>query len=131
MNAKLLLAVAAGGALGSVARYLTMSLMGRWFGDTFPWGTLTVNVVGSFVIGAIIEGSALRWNVGPELRALLVVGILGGFTTFSTFSLDIMFLIERHSMTAALQYVFASVAIGVTAIYLGMAAVRLILPAPG
>jgi CrcB protein len=117
MNANLLLSVAIGGALGSVARYLAMIGAGAWLGTSFPWGTLTVNVVGSAIMGLIIEGSALRWNIGPEWRAFLTVGILGGFTTFSTFSLDVAVLIERHELLSAALYIFVSVLASVGALF--------------
>ncbi len=75
---KLMLAVAAGGALGAVGRYLVMSQVGHWLGSGFPFATLTVNVAGSFLLGLLIEASALAWSPAPELRALLVVRWGGG-----------------------------------------------------
>jgi CrcB protein len=117
MSANLLLSVAIGGALGSLARYLAMIGIGAWLGASFPWGTLTVNVIGSAIMGLIIEGSALRWNIGEEWRAFLTVGILGGFTTFSTFSLDVAVLIERHELLNAALYIVASVLVSVGALF--------------
>lgn len=117
MTPGLVLSVAIGGALGSVARYLSMVAAGAWLGTAFPWGTLFVNVIGSAAMGLIIEGSALRWNIGPEWRAFLTVGILGGFTTFSTFSLDVAVLIERHELMNAAVYIVASVAASVGALF--------------
>ena len=124
LNPKLLLAVAGGGALGATARYVTMSLIGQYAGADFPWGTLFVNVCGSFLIGALVELGALHWSMAPETRAFLVVGILGGFTTFSTFTLDIATLVERHAMLMALWYVIASVMAGLVAFFAGLALVR-------
>ena len=95
---KLMLAVAAGGALGAVGRYLVMSQVGHWLGSGFPFATLVVNVAGSFLLGLLIEASALAWSPAPELRALLVVGVLGAFTTFSTFSLDVALHVERGEL---------------------------------
>ncbi|MDH3239510.1 MAG: fluoride efflux transporter CrcB, partial [Alphaproteobacteria bacterium] len=92
---KVLFAVAVGGAAGAVARYLVMSAIGAVLGSGFPYATLTVNVVGSFILGLILETSALVWSPGEALRAFLVVGVLGAFTTFSTFSLDVAVLYER------------------------------------
>lgn len=124
MNANLILAVAAGGAAGSVARYLAMSGIGHWTGSGFPYGTLVVNVMGSFVMGALIELMALVWSPSQEMRALLTVGVLGGFTTFSTFSLDVVYLLERHQLAATALYVLASVVVSVLALFAGLGVVR-------
>lgn len=116
--------VAAGGALGSVARYLVMSAIGTAIGPGFPWGTLAVNVAGSAVMGVLVELGALVWQPSLELRTFLTVGLLGGFTTFSTFSLDIAVLAERHSWADAILYVALSLTLGVGALFLAMWAVR-------
>ena len=121
---KVLLAVAAGGAVGAVARYLTMSLVGVLIGGGFPYATLAVNVVGSFVLGVLVEFSALVWSPGEALRAFLVVGVLGAFTTFSTFSLDVAVLYERGELGAAAVYIIASVILSVAGLFAGLAAVR-------
>lgn len=122
-----LLAVAAGGALGAVGRYLAMAQMGRWLGIAFPWGTLSVNIVGSFAMGALIEIMALVWSTGNDMRAFLVVGVLGGFTTFSTFSLDVVTLFERGQSMAAAGYVAASVIAAVAGLVAGLHLFRYIL----
>lgn len=127
MHASLLLAVAAGGAIGAVSRYLLMSGIGHWTGSGFPWGTLTVNVIGSLAMGVLVEVMALVWSPGPEIRALLLVGVLGAFTTFSTFSLDVYVLIERGALVAAAAYVLASVIICVAGLYIGLHGARAIL----
>lgn len=109
------LLVALGGALGSVARYGVGFAAARWMGLGFPWGTLTVNIVGGFAMGLLAA------RIGPEqenLRLLLGVGILGGFTTFSAFSLETVRLIEHQPGHAAL-YVAASVVLSVGACWLG------------
>lgn len=124
MTPKLILAVAAGGAFGSVLRYVSMSLVGRWAGSGFPWGTLFVNVVGSFIMGVLVEMVAQRWSMGEGMRALIFVGVLGGFTTFSTFSLDVGLMIERHQIWPALFYATLSVVAGVLALFGGLAVVR-------
>lgn len=124
---KILIAVAVGGALGAVGRYLVIGQVGHWFGTGFPLGTLVVNVVGSFVLGALTETMALVWSPSAELRALMVVGILGAFTTFSTFSLDVMLLIERHQLGAMMLYVAASVCLSILGLYAGLRVMRLIL----
>lgn len=124
---KILLAVAAGGALGAVGRYLVMSQVAHWFGTGFPFGTLAVNVIGSFVLGVLAESLALAWSPPQELRALLVVGVLGAFTTFSTFSLDVALHVERGELGLALVYILASVALCIAALFAGLHLVRVVL----
>jgi CrcB protein len=118
------LAVALGGALGSVARYLVVGQMTRWGGAAFPWGTLTVNVIGGLAIGVLAETIALKWSVTQEMRLFLITGILGGFTTFSAFSLEVVALIDRGEQGAAVAYVIASVVLSVGAVFAGMALIR-------
>ncbi|MBN9033919.1 MAG: protein CrcB [Rhizobiales bacterium 63-7] len=119
--------VAAGGAVGSVARYLVGVWSVRVLGLAFPWGTLIVNLVGSFAIGLLAELIARRFNASMELRLLLVTGFLGGFTTFSAFSLDTIALYERGQVTTAAVYVLASVVLSLAATFAGMAAIRSLL----
>ncbi len=121
---KMLLAVAAGGAVGAVGRYLVVSAVGHIFGTSFPLGTIVVNVVGSFVLGALIEALALAWSPPPELRAMLVVGVLGAFTTFSTFSMDVVLLYERGALGQAALYIAASVILSIAAFFLGLHLLR-------
>ncbi len=109
MSAKLLLSIAAGGAFGAVGRYVVMSQVGSWFGGHFPFSTLAVNIIGSFVLGALIEIMALVWSPGEGIRAFLVIGMLGAFTTFSTFSMDLFHLMERGNALGTGLYVTASV----------------------
>ncbi len=121
---KMLLAVAAGGAVGAVGRYLVISAVGHIFGTGFPLGTIVVNVVGSFVLGALIEALALVWSPSPELRAMVVVGVLGAFTTFSTFSMDVVLLYERGALGQAALYIGASVILSIGAFFLGLSLLR-------
>lgn len=123
----MLAAVAVGGALGSVARYLTMVQVGRILGTGYPFGTLAVNILGGFVLGVLVEAMALRWSVSQELRALLTVGVMGGFTTFSTFSMDIFVLMERGDGMGAALYVGASVGLGLAAFWAGLMLMRTVL----
>jgi CrcB protein len=123
----MIFAIAAGGAIGAVARYIVMVRAAHWLGMGFPYGTVMVNVIGSFLLGALIEGSALAWDMGQELRAFLVVGILGGFTTFSTLSLDFMALYERGQVITAAGYALDSVVLGVAALVAGMITLRALL----
>ncbi|MBU2580212.1 MAG: fluoride efflux transporter CrcB [Alphaproteobacteria bacterium] len=121
-----LLLACAGGAVGAGARYLVGTGFARFVGVSagFPWATLFVNVVGSFLMGAFIEALALRYSGSPELRVLVATGILGGFTTFSAFSLDFVTLMARKQELLAAAYVISSVALSLAAIYAGMALVR-------
>jgi fluoride exporter len=113
-------AVAGGGALGASLRYGVMVLSGRLFGVFFPWGTLLVNVIGSFALGIIIGIFALKFTPPDWLKLFLVVGIAGGFTTFSTFSLDAFALWERKAFLASGGYVLASLILSVAALMLGL-----------
>ena len=119
-----LLLVAFGGALGSVARYLTGMAALRLFGPGFPWGTLAVNLVGSLAIGIMAELIALRFNQSQELRLFIITGILGGFTTFSAFSLEVTAMAERGQWVTAALYITASIFISVAAVFAGLALVR-------
>lgn len=122
---KMVLAIAAGGALGAVARYGTVVLMGRLTGHGFPWGTVAVNLAGSLVLGLLIGALAHGLHLSQEMRGLLVIGFLGAFTTFSTYSLDAVTLIERGSWWPAFGYVVGSAVAGITLFFAGMRAWRL------
>ncbi|MBP1846788.1 CrcB protein [Rhizobium petrolearium] len=125
MNSILL--VALGGAIGSVCRYLVGVWALRQFGPAFPWGTLTVNVVGSFAIGFMAELIMRRFDMSTDLRLFIITGILGGFTTFSAFSLDVISLFERGATVAGAAYLIASVAISLSAVFGGLALGRAML----
>src|SRR6266550_6746466 len=109
----LLLAIAIGGALGSVARHYVSTGIYHVTGPAFPFGILAVNVIGGLVMGIVVELGALKLNYSPEMRAFLTTGILGGFTTFSAFSLDTALLIERGDWVAAVLYMLGSVVLSV------------------
>ena len=121
---RLALLAAFGGAIGSVARYLTVSATARMYGADFPWGTLAVNVMGSFAIGAIMAAITGWFGGSAELRVLLVTGFLGGFTTFSAFSFELMQLIQRQAYVAAAAYAGGSVVLSLVAVGLGYAAIK-------
>ena len=123
----MIVAIAVGGALGAVARHFVGEVTLRLLGGGFPYSTLAVNIVGSFVMGALIETMALRWNVGPELRAFMTVGVLGAFTTYSTFSLDFVVLMQRGESGLAVGYALLSVVLSVGALYAGLQVMRAIL----
>ncbi len=114
--------VALGGALGAVCRYLTGIAAVRVMGHGFPWGTLTVNIVGSFLMGVLVV--VLARKGGTHLAPLLMTGMLGGFTTFSAFSLDAITLFERGQTGVAAGYVAASVVLSLMAIALGLLVAR-------
>ena len=124
---KELAVVALGGALGAVSRYVVYVLAGLLLGTSFPYGTLIVNVVGSFTMGVLVEGMALAWTIPEQARLFLTVGILGAFTTFSTFSLDVALLYERGKLELAAFYILASVVCSVGALFAGLYVVRRIL----
>lgn len=110
--------VALGGALGATGRYLTGLAAMRLMGPGFPWGTLTVNVVGSFIMGLVVV--ALAHLGGNRWAPLLMTGVLGGFTTFSAFSLDALTIWERGQPGLAAVYVAASVGFSLAAIMAGL-----------
>ena len=113
--------VALGGAAGSVARYGLGVQTGRWLGHAWPWGTFAANVAGGLAVGALAAWLAPRGGVDQERwRLLLGVGLLGGFTTFSAFSLETVLMIERRETAAALLYVFLSVMLAIGAVFLGL-----------
>jgi fluoride exporter len=126
LNLQLILAVALGGAIGSVARYLVGIGAGQLFGLDFPWGTLIINIVGSFLIGVFVESFALKWNLPQVVRVFLTVGICGGFTTFSTFSLDSYLLMDRGELWPAAAYMAGSVVLSIAALFAGLQLIRAI-----
>ncbi|MGJ8573358.1 MAG: fluoride efflux transporter CrcB [Hoeflea sp.] len=109
-----------GGGLGAVSRHLSGMAVMRASGPGFPWGTMMVNIIGSFVMGCLIVWLARRSSGDADLRLLLATGFLGGFTTFSAFSLDAVTLYERGALTAAAAYVIASVTVSILALFGGL-----------
>lgn len=124
---RLVLYAAAGGAIGTAARHLVNVGFGRWLGSGFPWSTLFVNVAGGFLMGALIEALALKFHGSLELRTFLATGILGGFTTFSAFSMDAVLLMQRGETATAALYIGASVLLSILALLAGLWLVRVIL----
>jgi CrcB protein len=117
-----LLLVMLGGAIGSGGRYLAGRAALAWFGPDYPWGTLFVNLAGGLAMG--LPAGALAKGGSEEWRLFLGVGVLGGFTTFSAFSLDVMLMLERGDWMPATGYILASVIGSVAALAIGLAAVR-------
>jgi len=113
------LLVAAGGAVGAVARYALGGWIHTWAGTRFPWGTLTINVLGSLVIGFLVrylEGIP----ASPELRALLTIGLLGGFTTFSTYTYETVALLRDGEWLRGALYALGSLGVGLAAVAIGL-----------
>ncbi|QVL50369.1 MAG: fluoride efflux transporter CrcB [Thiocapsa sp.] len=104
-----LIAIAAGGALGSLARYGMSSAVYAWLGRGFPWGTLAVNLLGSFLMGLLFVLLIERLSWAPEWRGAILIGFLGAFTTFSTFSIETLNLLEEGAMMAAFLNMVVSV----------------------
>lgn len=116
--------IAVGSALGGVARYACSGLIANSVGDTFPWGTLVVNVVGSFVIGFFntLTGPDGRLLVGTTARQFVMVGVCGGYTTFSSFSLQTLALVREGELVRAIGNINASLLLCLVAVWLGHAA---------
>ncbi len=112
--------VALGGAFGSVLRYL----LSVWLNSAFPYGTLAVNIVGCFAMGLLAGYGAFMGALPEPWRIFLMVGVLGGFTTFSAFSLDVLTLVERGQVAQAAAYVLLSVGVSLFAVFGGVALVK-------
>jgi CrcB protein len=120
-----LLLVGAGGAAGAVARYALTAHSHRVLGSGWPYGTLAANILGGLLMGMLVSVLALRTGPDQERwRLLLGVGLLGGFTTFSAYSLEVARMIESRSFGSALAYGLGSAILSVTALFAGMALVR-------
>ena len=130
MSMSELLAVAAGGVTGAVARYLVYIAAGHVLGTGFPYATVIVNVVGSFAMGVLVETMALVWSTSTEMRLFLTTGVLGAFTTFSSFSLDFAVLYERRAFGLCALYTIASFVLSVGALFAGLHLMRRLFPTP-
>lgn len=115
-----------GGAFGSAARYVTGKLALAWFGPDYPWGTLAVNLIGGFLMGMLAGTLARIGQGGEQWRLLIGVGVLGGYTTFSAFTLDLMNMIERGDYGMGLGYILASVVGSALALFAGLSILRAI-----
>ena len=124
-NLKILLLIGSGGFVGSVLRYLLSQSVQNKFLSSFPYGTMSVNIIGSLLIG-IVYGLVEKGNLSPEARLFLATGILGGFTTFSAFTLDALNLLQEGLWLESVSYVLLSVVLGVVAAFLGIFIIKLI-----
>jgi CrcB protein len=122
-----MIAVAVGAAVGANLRYLLAGWVVRHFGSAFPYGTLLINSIGCLLIGALLTLAATRITLSEPLRLLLVTGLLGGFTTFSSFGYEAFALIGAGKWLAAGLYMAGSLGLGLAAVFLGAGAVRLLL----
>ena len=123
---KAVFAVAIGAAIGGVARYVIGQIFAQRFGPGFPYGTLFINVTGSFLIGVVAELATSRaFGMTPLVRVFAATGLLGGYTTFSAFSLDALVLVSDGAALLAALYAAGSVALGVIAAYAGLVLARI------
>ncbi|MGE5624146.1 MAG: fluoride efflux transporter CrcB [Bacillota bacterium] len=113
-------AVALGGVVGCCARYGVSQWVHAWYDKAFPLATLIINVVGSLAMGFLFVATLERASVSPALRMAILTGVLGGFTTFSTFSMETLLLLEDGETAYAVTYVVASVVLGLGAAFLGV-----------
>lgn len=118
---------ALGGAIGASLRYGVNVTSMKLLGANFPWGTMFVNIFGSFAMGVLIAVMAQAWNTSHDMRIFLTTGVLGGFTTFSAFSLDFANLWERKEHALALAYAGGSVVLSLMAIFAGLWLARTVL----
>ena len=124
MKASILGVVALGGAIGSMARYAVSTIQSPVV--AFPYAIFIVNLSGGFLMGVVTALLALKFSVSSEVRAFLTTGILGGYTTFSTFSLESAMLIERHDYVTATSYVIGSAILSIVALFCGLWIVRVV-----
>jgi len=115
-----ILLVFAGGGIGAVARYWMQGIVYRFVNGMFPYGTVAVNVLGCFVIGLLVTGMEDRFMVNPSLRIFMTIGILGGFTTFSSFSFETIALLQEGEVLFGMLNILASIVICLSATYIGV-----------
>jgi CrcB protein len=126
MDLKAILAVGIGGGIGAILRYLVGAVFLQRFGPGFPWGTFFINVTGSFLIGVVAQLALTRaFGMTPTVRLFAATGVLGGYTTFSTFSLDTFTLVQDGAAPLALAYALGSVVAGFFGAYAGQVVARL------
>jgi CrcB protein len=119
-----------GGVFGTLARYSLGGWVHSWAGATFPWGTLVINLLGSFLLGVAVRGAELS-SLSLELRGMLTIGFCGAFTTFSTFTFETVALMQEGAWARASLYAFGSLGMGLLAVALGLNAAAMILSPEG
>lgn len=119
-------AIAAGGAVGAVMRHSVNQISLHLLGAGFPWGTMTVNIAGSLALGLLAGAFASFGDVSQTMRLFLTVGVMGGFTTFSAFSLDAVLMLQKGQMAEACFYILASVILSLAALGAGLMLVRML-----
>lgn len=117
-----------GGSLGAVSRFLLGTLVVRWYSAVFPLGTFLINVTGSFLIGVLMMLFLNRPSIDPNWRLFLVTGVLGGYTTFSSFEWETFFALREGASAVAMLYVILSVVVGLVAVWLGAIAASYLWP---
>jgi CrcB protein len=120
----MLIAITVGGGIGALGRHFLSLAVALLLGSAFPWGVFVGNILGGFLMGLIVELGALKLNYAIEARAFLTTDLLGGFTTFSAFSLDASLLIERGDWMGAMLYVTGSALLSIVALFAGLWLVR-------
>ena len=124
---KVFLAVAIGGAIGAIARFQLSQSFIKSFSEDFIYNILVANIVGCFLMGVCYEFMNLKMNVGVEWRAFFMVGVLGAFTTFSSFALDVFILVERGNFLNASVYILSSVVFSIVGLFVGIYIMRTII----
>jgi CrcB protein len=122
-----IIAISAGAIIGALARYYSISYIEKLFGNGFPFGTLLVNILGCFFMGALVEVFAVKLSVSNELKSFFTVGVLGAFTTFSTFAFDVALLAQRGETVNSIIYIISSVALSLLALLAGLYLMRSLL----
>jgi CrcB protein len=126
----LCIAIAIGGAFGAVLRFMVTNAVSRHLShQIFPLDTIVVNMLGALVLGCLIETMSVRWHLSVEMRAFLIFGIIGGFTTFSRFAMDIIDMLERDEIIKAIAYIFISICASILCTYGAMRIMRGLLAA--
>lgn len=120
----MILLVGAGGAIGSIARFLSQQMIARYYPSSFPWGTLIVNIVGCFIIGIVYAFGEKGNLLSPDMRLLLATGFCGGFTTFSTFAYENISMMREGELLYTFMYIAASIIVGFLAAYIGVLIVK-------
>ena len=123
----IVIAIALGGALGALSRHFMARAVMSGLGLGFPYGTLAVNILGSFLMGIVVAWLMPKFQLSPYFQAFLTVGFLGGFTTFSAFSLEVVNLMERNELGLTVLYIFLSVLLAVGALFIGLKLGRTVL----